>query len=169
MPAYSFKLRFVAFVLDGSKLHTIRKRRKKGFAKTGDRIFLYYGLRTAQCRKLAESSCINTCSIAIDKNGEVYLFNQRLNDADAAAVEADLKNGGLPNPSDPALTWKVLSSPEKNTLAWNDGFRDADYRNFRRGVNYYSIMLRWWKLTNELPFVGDIIYWDTKNLIKNQP
>ena len=166
MPAYSFQQRFVPFVEDGSKGHTIRQRRTKGFAKKGDTIYLYYGLRTAQCRKLAVSICTDAVSIAISPQGRVYLFNQRLNDADAAAVAADLKNERLPSPADRSLTWHLLGQQQKDTLAWDDGFRDDNYRHFRRGVNYFSIMLRWWSMTHELPFVGDIIYWDTNNLIK---
>ncbi len=44
MGLYNFKARFVPFVLDGSKTHTIRAKRRYP-AKPGDTLYLYTGLR----------------------------------------------------------------------------------------------------------------------------
>ena len=57
MPALGFKRQFVDYVLDGSKLHSIRALRKRPFA-AGDTLSLYYGMRTKQCRLLFRAPCI---------------------------------------------------------------------------------------------------------------
>ncbi len=49
MPAYSFKERFVPFILDGTKTQTVRSRRRHP-AKPGDTLYLYSGLRTKYCK-----------------------------------------------------------------------------------------------------------------------
>src|SRR4051812_30290134 len=80
MPAYSFKERFIPMILDGTKRQTIRKRRLKGFAKIGDTLYLYFGLRTKFCRKLGEEICTDVRTIHISAKGEVHLYNKRLSD-----------------------------------------------------------------------------------------
>lgn len=55
MVLYGFKKRFASLVADGSKVHTIRDPRKDDrHAKPGDRLQLYTGLRTKQCKKLVD-------------------------------------------------------------------------------------------------------------------
>lgn len=51
-----------------------------------------------------------------------------------------------------------LSEPEKEALAVADGFRAEKAANHQSASAFY-VMLRWWKQTNGLPFIGDIIYW----------
>jgi hypothetical protein len=68
MPAYSFKKRFVPPVLSGAKTKTIRRRSKKT-AKPGDRLYLYFGLRTKWCEKLGEANCTKVEEIIIDDFG----------------------------------------------------------------------------------------------------
>lgn len=51
MVAYSFKRRFCDAVANGQKCQTIRARRAR-HARPGERIQLYFGMRTKQCRKL---------------------------------------------------------------------------------------------------------------------
>lgn len=50
-----------------------------------------------------------------------------------------------------------LTNPELDFLAFNDGFRHEDDPKNKKGC--FEIMLRWWRQTHELPFIGDIIYW----------
>jgi len=53
--AYNFQRQFAPRILDGSKPHTIRARRKNGYLpKVGERIKLYTGMRTKQCELLRE-------------------------------------------------------------------------------------------------------------------
>ena len=52
MPAYSFShMEFVSKILDGSKPHTIRPRRKNP-TKPGDVLTLYYRQRSPECRAI---------------------------------------------------------------------------------------------------------------------
>jgi len=64
MPAYNFQKQFVPMILDGSKPHTIRRRRKRP-TKVGDRLYLYIGLRTKQCEMFAISQCVKVEPIVI--------------------------------------------------------------------------------------------------------
>jgi len=146
MPAYSYKERFVPKVLDGSKNQTIRKRRKKGFAKIGSILYHYYGLRTRYCRKLGQSICKDVRTIMIKKNGAVIIFDTRLTDREVAkALRGNLM--GI-----------KLSDHAKNELAEKDGFYGVEHSSF-------DLMYRWWKQTHQLPFIGDIIYWDLKTFV----
>lgn len=77
MPAYSFKERFVPLILDGSKRQTIRKKRK-GQAKPGSTLYLYFGLRTKWCKKLKEVECKDVKEIVITKEGYVYIDGKKL-------------------------------------------------------------------------------------------
>ncbi len=158
MPAYSFKERFVPMVLDGSKPHTIRSRRKKGFAKKGNTLYLYFGLRTKFCRKLSEQPCIDVRSImfAYNQNQELQLliFNKRLDDR-AFDITAE---GTIRFAIDNDATCKALNETERNQLAWLDGFR-PDGSTLENPLNAFELMERWWKQTHTLPFLGDIIYW----------
>ena len=52
MVAYSFKAQFANSVESGRKIQTIRADRKNGHASAGDRLQLYTGMRTKDCRKL---------------------------------------------------------------------------------------------------------------------
>jgi len=66
MPAYNFKKEFADQVESGSKTQTIRKKRKRPTV-VGDKIFLYTGMRTKECRPLGEGEVF-----AVD---EFTLFN----------------------------------------------------------------------------------------------
>lgn len=125
MPVYSFQERFIPLLIDGSKKQTIRKKRR-GQAKPGDILYLYFGMRTKYCKKIMEADCREVKEIIIHKNGVVTVGGRKLN------------------------------KYEKDTLAFNDGFRLS---NYPRHDGSFDLMLRWWKQTHELPFKGDIIYW----------
>jgi hypothetical protein len=121
MPAYSFKEQFIPSIKSGKKRQIIRKKRK-GQAKPGDMLYLYYGMRTKWCTKIGEAVCTATEEIEIKADGVI-------------------KIGG-----------KKLKMWDKRILAEDDGFKDFD------------AMMSFWNQTHELPFVGDIIYW---NELKN--
>ncbi|MBN8668748.1 MAG: hypothetical protein J0M30_14720 [Chitinophagales bacterium] len=95
MPAYSFKERFIPLIKSGEKKQTIRKKRK-GQAKPGSTLYLYYGMRTKWCTKIKETVCKDVKEIRITKRGDVYLNGER------------------------------LSEVQKDILAWCDGFRAED-------------------------------------------
>jgi hypothetical protein len=56
MPAYNFQRQFVPMILNGSKPHTIRRRRKRPTVK-GDRLLLYTGMRTKGCELITVTEC----------------------------------------------------------------------------------------------------------------
>ena len=71
MPAYNFQSRFVPMILDGSKPHTIRRRRKRP-TKVGDVIKMFVGMRTKSCFQFGEAPCMKVEPIVI------YPFEQRM-------------------------------------------------------------------------------------------
>lgn len=75
MPAYNFQERWARKIEDGEKPHTIRKRRKRPTV-IGDKLFLYTGMRTKECRLLKETVCAQIMPIdifadTVSVNGEV--------------------------------------------------------------------------------------------------
>lgn len=153
MPAYSFQERFVPWILNGTKSQTIRTRREKGHAKKGDTLYLYTGLRTKYCRKLREEVCTEARSIAIDDTSGIILFNRLLTRAE---MQYAIENGCNP---DHLPQYNILSSIERDMLAYNDGFR-IEGSSPAQTLGCFHLMLTWWRRTHELPFIGDIIFWE---------
>jgi hypothetical protein len=151
MPAYSFQERFVPLITDGSKNHTIRKRRARGFAKKDDTLYLYYGMRTKNCKKLREEICTDVHTIFLG-HSNLCIANYRVTDYEAEEFRLWRQL--------PLNSYELLKA-EKDLLAWRDGFR-PDGSSFNEPWGSFELMLRWWKQTHELPFVGDIIYWQPK-------
>ena len=56
MPALNFQERWVEKIVDGSKHQTIRANRKRPI-KVGDRLVIYIGQRTKECRKIGTGVC----------------------------------------------------------------------------------------------------------------
>jgi hypothetical protein len=81
MVAYSFRPRFVAPILAGTKRQTIRADRKR-HARPGEEMQLYTGMRTKHCKLIARMTCdrvepitLNFChhgSIAVLKEGRLH-------------------------------------------------------------------------------------------------
>lgn len=65
MVAYTFKRRFIAPILDGTKIHTLRNVGRRRHAKPGSKLQLYYGLRSPGAFIIAERTCIRVPSITI--------------------------------------------------------------------------------------------------------
>lgn len=68
MPSYSFQEQFVAYIEDESNGHTVRRERnsRAPHAKPGDKVYLYFGMRTKWCRKIGEATCSAMRRIRID-------------------------------------------------------------------------------------------------------
>ncbi len=68
MPALNFKQEFAEKIADGSKTQTVRKPRKDGrpHAKPGDKINLYTGMRTKECRLLCEARVTSVRPVTLD-------------------------------------------------------------------------------------------------------
>lgn len=72
MPAINFTV-FIDKVKYGTKLQTIRKRRKNPI-KVGDKLMLYTGQRTKDCKKLMDTVCTQIDTIKISKDGnDIYI------------------------------------------------------------------------------------------------
>ena len=95
MPALGFQKQFVPMIEDGSKHHTIRRKRKNPI-KVGDVLYLYTGMRTKQCRLIKEVTCTAVVPIKI------------------------MPGTGIVRLGDTTLTEKTLE-----VFATNDGFSDV--------------------------------------------
>ena len=108
MPAYNFQSQFVPMILEGSKIHTIRKPRKRP-TKVNDNLFLYVGQRTKQSMLIARVRCIGVWPIEIDTVG----FSARLKDQHGC--------------------WNLLLPYELTSIVKADGFDNVfDFFDFFR-------------------------------------
>lgn len=109
MPAYSFKERFVPFILNGTKNQTIRKKRKHQ-VKEGQTLYLFYGLRTNKCKKLKEVTCVSVFDLTINANGSVYRNGEKLKDSvkDLLAFEDGFRNPNNENQNDKKGCFEIM-------------------------------------------------------------
>ena len=156
MPAFSFKERFVPMVKDGSKTQTIRSFRKAPF-RVGTPAHLFYGMRTKFCTKLIDPSpAIKTldCVLITAAEDLVIIWRDFLTPAECKAILSKTLTAGLQG-----YDWSIIhDKKEKDLFAWQDGFRHADNEFLTTGC--FDIMIKWWKQTHELPFVGNLIRWE---------
>ena len=113
MPALNFQKQFADKVESGEKRQTIRRRS----FQPGDKLYLYTGQRTKQCRKLGEAIVKETYSIVIPNEDEIYFDDC------------------------------ILTGQEKDQLARDDGFRGCDdmvdwFKN-THGLPFKGYMIRW--------------------------
>ena len=120
MPAYNFQRQFVPMILDGSKVHTIRRRRKRP-TRVGDTLSLYVGMRTRECRLIAVTECVRVEPVAI------YPFRKVMMMRDC-----------------------ILSPAETRLIATQDGFEDAEsfFAFFERygKATLRDFEIVWWDL-----------------------
>lgn len=64
MVAYSFKARFAAPILAGTKRQTIRADRKR-HARPGEELQLYTGMRTQHCKLIGRATCASLTPVSI--------------------------------------------------------------------------------------------------------
>lgn len=123
MVAYSFRPRFVAPILAGTKTQTIRAPRKR-HARPGETLQLYTGMRTKRCELIREAKCVSAQNILL------WLFEDGEHDGFAVA--------GHP----PAC-------PDLDVFARADGFADwADLKAFWRAEHpgvyeFHGVLIRW--------------------------
>jgi len=72
MGLYNFQPRFVPYVEEGSKTHTIRAARKTQ-DKAGNTVHLYTGLRRKGARLLLRAKCTRVQSITVTRDGDVII------------------------------------------------------------------------------------------------
>lgn len=123
MPAYSFKKRFADPILSNQKLQTIREVGKRRHARAGERIQIYTGMRTKQCKLIATRICSSVHQILL-----LIMPRQE--------IEARIDG-------------KVLGELELNALVRADGFEDvADmwkfWRDNHKGVDKFDgLLIKW--------------------------
>jgi hypothetical protein len=98
----NFQPRFVPFILDGSKTHTIRAERAI-MPRVGETCHCYTGLRHKGAKLLGRWPCVRVEGIQIFQDG----LRRRV-----------------------FIDGNELSLDEKNSLAWRDGFRPEEGFSF---------------------------------------
>ncbi len=132
MVAYSFKTRFAAPILAGTKRQTIRADRKR-HARPGEEIQLYTGMRTKHCKLIGRATCVAVYPI------ELFLAGPREGYAE----------GWSETHADPRFATAAVFKPEVNTFARADGFaRWSDLVLFWRaehpGVDHFEgVLIQW--------------------------
>ncbi len=130
MVAYSFKARFAQPILDGTKLGTIRANGKRRHARAGEALQLYTGMRTRQCRKVKDETCVATLPIFLNLHPYFGLVTAR--------IEAT-----------------VLRAGQIKRLAREDGFLDEDdmaafwFEEHGKGdaFDFLGSLIRWRPIT----------------------
>jgi hypothetical protein len=124
--AYSFKPQFEAALRSGDKAQTIRALGKRRHARPGEMLQIYLGMRTANCRLLFQSECVEVVPIILDKcePNKPYLFTP---------ARKVILNG------------QALSINEIHQLALADGFPDrhAFYQFFEDRLPFEGVLIRW--------------------------
>jgi len=148
MPAYSFKERFVPLILEQSKRQTIRSRRKYP-PRVGQNAFLFYGMRTKNCKRLGQEPIKMVRSVRITETG-IFIYCRTLDNIELEVAKINPLNISLPD--------GVTLIDTKDKFAWDDGFRvEGTTRENPKGA--FDLMIRFWNQTHSLPFVGDLICW----------
>ena len=78
MGAYNFQPRFVPFVRDGSKRHSIRAKRTRP-DRPGNMLHLFTRQRTKQCELLGRSVCVKVEDTVISASHQVFVDGVELN------------------------------------------------------------------------------------------
>jgi hypothetical protein len=137
MPSLNYKKQFAPKILDGSKIHTIRRMRKRPF-KADDRLYHFTGQRIkGGCIRLLENECVYVIDIFMKSIGlGLYkdIFIQiHLNDTEFIRIKYD----------------------DRKKLAINDGFNNyEDFKQFfiDSGLPFHGQLIGW----TEYPGYGGI-------------
>lgn len=127
-----FKERFVPYIEDGSKTHTIRALRGTS-PRVGEICHCYTGLRRKGARLLGRWPCVAVDAITIEWV--------------ALSPEGTLLI---------TVNGVELDRDEANALAWSDGFR-----SFSRARAVIEMHAYWYHLHGRaaFPFTGQLIHW----------
>jgi hypothetical protein len=147
MGLYNFQPRFVPYILDGTKTHTIRAERGGHNDMPGNTMHLYTGLRHKGARLLMRVPCVKVEFVRISEDHRVFI-GARLDLDNPDDLGGALCPGGF----------LELDEDEKISLAWRDGFRfPEDWRKRLGDATCFTLMMEFWK--GRLPFQGHITHW----------
>ena len=133
MGLYNFKPRFVPYIEEGSKTHTIRAHRVVRDS-VGDTMHLYTGLRQKGARLLGRFPCIKVEEIRITETQEVLIDGVQLD-----REERDL------------LAWRDGFRLDQTVFAHGDPHVPLHVGCFE------MLMMPFW--VGRLPFEGEIYHW----------
>jgi hypothetical protein len=128
MVAYSFQRRFVAPIREGTKVHTIRRQRRR-HARVGEELQLYHGMRTRHCELIGRKWCtlVLPVELLVQRSGivEAMVDRQSVSDLDGFAAR-----DGFADARDFGEFWLRMHGPgafpELVLIGWGDGL-DAVY------------------------------------------
>lgn len=104
MGVYDFKDRFVPFILDGSKTHTIRGERADGYRdEPGDIMHLYNKLRTKKRNLVMRAPCVRVEPIIITPGAMVRISGEWLEDDEREALA---RRDGFPDFAEMIAFWR---------------------------------------------------------------
>ncbi len=136
-----FKDRFIPYIENGTKQHTIRAGAR---LKPGDRLDLYARPRQKDMRLVGRVICTKT---------------------DVVEIRLDVV-ARLPRI---AIASQTLSVEETDTLAWHDGFRFERHRpGTGRFTGCGRLMYEFWQTNHGFkPFTGQIAFWQWQHRFKD--
>lgn len=85
-PALNFRIEYVPLVRSGKKKMTIRRVRKKGNPKVGDKLTLYTGMRSPQCALIKTVECSAVVPITLFWDGMVILNGKKLSPRETQVI-----------------------------------------------------------------------------------
>lgn len=138
MVAYSFKTRFAAPILAGTKRQTIRADRKR-HVRPGEELQLYTGMRTRHCKLIGRAVCEAVYPIELFLAGPREGYSEAWSDTHA----------------DPRFATAGVYKADCNKFAVADGFaRWSDLVLFWRaehpGVDHFGgVLIRWTPIVQE--------------------
>lgn len=140
MVAYSFKTQFEGALRAGDKAQTIRALGKRRHARPRELVQVYVGMRTANCRLLFQSECLEVLPITIRRTSDPLNLQAMARDFiwEIRPIWEIRLNDNL------------LSLDEQNQLALADGFPDLQA--------FYDFF---YPRQQRLPFEGVLIKWQT--------
>jgi hypothetical protein len=126
MPTLNFKQQFRPHIRSGRKKHTIRAKRKRPI-KPRDKLYLYTGMRTKQCQKIMDATCV--------KVEEIVICLNRTPLGPSALETCGIFIEGI-----------ALNNDEKDRLAYMDGFDNfADMMKFWDGRLPFTGDIIYWR------------------------
>ena len=108
MVAYSFKQRFAAPILAGTKRQTIRADRKR-HARPGEELQHYTGMRTKHCRLIGRAICEALLTILINLEAD-YVVVRRFDHEElfeGAALDEFARDDGFEDWADMKAFWRA--------------------------------------------------------------
>ncbi|MBO5781044.1 MAG: hypothetical protein J6R08_01085 [Opitutales bacterium] len=116
---------FIDKILSGEKRQTIRKAGKKWEnVKVGDKLTLYTGLRTKQCRKLGEAE--------VESIEDIKIESHKRNEGIWGRVK--IKGKFIP-------AHKILELAEADGFTWIDDFLEFFHDHY--GENFTGKIIKW--------------------------